>query len=112
MGVAYMYSSSFFTLIHHSIDPTGEFFRHRSSLNCFGSQARSGEALIRAEMNAVRKESLKKVEKLRFATDIHCGLEILHTFVLDLLGRGTPAAKIFLTKSEEENAFCSYHFLY
>ena len=53
-------------------------------------------------MNAVRVETLKKVEKLRFATDIHCGLEILHTFVLDLLGRGTPAAKIFLTKSEEE----------
>ena len=53
-------------------------------------------------MDAVRRETLKKVEKLRFATDIHCGLEILHTFVLDLLGRGTPAAKIFLTKSEEE----------
>ena len=53
-------------------------------------------------MEAVRRESLKKIEKLRFATDVHCGLEILHSFVLDLLGRSTPAAKIFLTKSEEE----------
>lgn len=83
------------------IDPTGEFFRNHNTLGCF-SQANSAETLIRSEMDAVRKETLKKVEKLRFASDIHCGLEILHTFVLDLLGRGTPAAKIFLTKSEEE----------
>ena len=89
-------------LIMCRIDPTGEFYRHRSNLSCFQSKQGSAETLIRTEMIAVRKETLQKVEKLRFATDIHCGLEILHTFVLDLLGRSTPAAKIFLTKSEEE----------
>lgn len=84
------------------IDPTGEFYRRHGAISCLSTQQNSAEALIRAEMVAVRKESLKKTEKLRFATDIHCGLEILHMFVLDLLGRGTPAAKIFLAKSEEE----------
>ena len=84
------------------IDPSGEFFNQPRSLLNFNSKPRSAEAMIKAEMEAVRKESLKKIEKLRFATDVHCGLEILHSFVLDLLGRSTPAAKIFLTKSEEE----------
>ena len=101
MGVGCLaYSAMPYSLC--SIDPTGEFFRHQGVLTFFSSQPRSAETLIKEEMEAVRRESLKKIEKLRFATDVHCGLEILHSFVLDLLGRSTPAAKIFLTKSEEE----------
>ena len=50
----------------------------------------------------MEKESEEKIAKLRTATDDHIGLEIIHLFVLDLLGRDTPAAKIFRYKSEEE----------
>jgi hypothetical protein len=50
----------------------------------------------------VRSESEKKIQKLKVAHDAHIGLELLHTFILDLLGRNTPVAKIFETKSEEE----------
>jgi hypothetical protein len=62
----------------------------------------NAEDLLKAELLAVQNESEKKFQKLRFAHDTHIGLELLHTFVLDLLGRNTPVAKIFRTKSEEE----------
>jgi hypothetical protein len=60
------------------------------------------EALIRKEVEFVKSETAKKVEKLNIATDKHTGLEILHLFIMDLLGRNTPAARIFETKSEED----------
>ena len=37
----------------------------------------------------------KRFEKLQWATDQHVGLEILHAFVLDVLGRDTVVARIF-----------------
>jgi len=43
-----------------------------------------------------------KIEKLKIATDEHLGLELLHLFIRDLLGRHTPAAHIFTNKSEED----------
>jgi len=57
---------------------------------------------IRNELQLVRKQSAEKVEKLSMAVDEHIGLEILHLFVLDLLGRETPAARIFESKTDEE----------
>lgn len=33
---------------------------------------------------------------------LRTSFQILHLFVLDLLGRTTPAAKIFLTKTDSE----------
>jgi hypothetical protein len=53
-------------------------------------------------MKFVRQETQQKLEKLLVATDSQIGLELLHMFVLDLLGRDTAAAKIFLTKSSIE----------
>ena len=50
----------------------------------------------------MKSESQLKIEKLKIATDEHFGLELLHLFILDLLGRHTPAAHIFATKSEED----------
>ena len=50
----------------------------------------------------MREAVAKKQKKLDVATDIHAGLEILHLFIIDLLGRQTPAARIFETKSEED----------
>jgi hypothetical protein len=53
-------------------------------------------------MKFVSMETRQKLEKLSVATDSQIGLEILHMFVLDLLGRDTAAAKIFKTKSSAE----------
>jgi hypothetical protein len=77
----------------HSIDPTGEFAKQRFQ---------SSEEALRKEMKFVRQESQQKLEKLLVATDSQIGLELLHMFVLDLLGRDTAAAKIFMTKSSVE----------
>jgi hypothetical protein len=62
----------------------------------------SPQVLIGKELGFVRSETAKKVEKLRYATDQHTGLEILHLFIVDLLGRRTPAACIFETKAMED----------
>ena len=50
----------------------------------------------------MKRVTRAKIEKLRLATDEHTGLEILHLFVLDLLGRDTPAARFFEQKSDED----------
>jgi hypothetical protein len=77
----------------HSVDPTGEFSRHGF---------RSAKESLKNEMKFVRREAQHKLEKLVVATDSQIGLELLHMLVLDLLGRNTPAAKIFATKSSAE----------
>lgn len=53
-------------------------------------------------MKFVQKETKDKLEKLLVAADSQIGLELLHMFVLDVLGRDTAAAKIFLSKSSIE----------
>ena len=83
------------------MDPTGEFSLQRQSTYWLDMN-KSAEELIQAEMQFVKQEVQAKYEKLRFATDVQTGVELLHLFVLDLLGRDTPVAKIFLTKSEED----------
>ena len=62
----------------------------------------TSESTIRRELDATAREAQSKIEKLRLATDRHISVEILHLFVLDLLGRDSPAAKIFVTKSQQE----------
>jgi len=81
--------------------------------------------MIRNELLFVRNETKKKSDKLQCASDVQTGMEILHYFILDLLGRfgphrwmdtshslthspslssfrDTPVARIFLAKTEEE----------
>ena len=53
-------------------------------------------------MKFVQTETQSKLEKFVLAPDSQIGLELLHLFVLDILGRDTPAAKIFMTKSSVE----------
>ena len=53
-------------------------------------------------MQSVEKIAMAKLEKLRYADSVQAGLELLHLFLLDVLGRDTPVAKIFQTKSQEE----------
>ena len=84
------------------IDPAGEFVQADSGvLSCLRGQ-RGAEAQIRAELVVVHEEVARKKSKLDVATDAHAGLEVLHLFIMDLLGRYTPAARIFETKSEED----------
>lgn len=80
------------------IDPTGQFYR-RSRRSYWSIADVSSEALLRKEVALVREEAEKKAEKLGWADDDHIGLELLHLFVLDLLGRDTNAAKIFNSKT-------------
>lgn len=42
--------------------------------------------LLEREMEYVQYEAVMKIQKLKHAPDIHCGLEVFHLFVLDLLG--------------------------
>jgi hypothetical protein len=60
------------------------------------------EEQIRNEIEHVMNKKKEKISKLKIATREHIGLELLHLFILDLLGRDTPAAYIFKTKSEED----------
>jgi hypothetical protein len=62
----------------------------------------SSEDLIKRELASIRSETISRYEKLRVCSDSHIGLEILHLFILDILGRNTPVAKIFLSKSEND----------
>ena len=60
------------------------------------------ENLLRREIKYADTESKSTIARLKTASDDHIGLEIIHRFVVDLLGRDTPAAKIFRSKTEEE----------
>jgi hypothetical protein len=84
------------------MDPSGEFTStEKSVIPCFSGKPGS-EELIRRELQYVKAETEKRADKLRMATDTHTGLEILHLFINDLLGRNTSAARIFETKSRED----------
>jgi len=43
--------------------------------------------IISKQLALVADEVMKRNEKLKIATDAHTGLEILHLFIKDLLGR-------------------------
>ena len=74
----------------------------RESAGMFSHMFLDTERMIREEMAFVQQESKKKIEKLRYAEDDHIGLEILHMFVLDVLGRETAVARIFESKAGED----------
>jgi hypothetical protein len=88
-------------LIILRLDPTGEFYKIQRSLQT-GYQSISTQDLIKEELMQVKKIVEMKFDKLRYAHDMHIGLELLHLFMLDLLGRRSPVAKIFTAKSEQE----------
>lgn len=55
------------------------------------------------EMNNVTSLSDKKVSNLKNSTNYDKGLEIICLFIVDLLGRSTPEAKIFYSKFNEDH---------
>ncbi len=92
-------------LIVLRLDTDGKFdtFSYRSSMwRWLRGRPRTVESVIFEEVQYAMSESMSKAEKLRAAEDSHIGLEMLHLFILDLLGRDSAAAKIFLSKSNEE----------
>jgi len=44
----------------------------------------------------------EKLSKLKLAMNVHIGLEVMHLFIIDLLGKNTPAARIFSALTREE----------
>jgi hypothetical protein len=62
----------------------------------------STEAKIRSELESVVREVNLKLDNLKSANNEHIGLELLHLFILDILGRETFAARIFQKKTEED----------
>jgi hypothetical protein len=83
------------------IDPTGEFVK-RDLFTFTGYKRVDSAASIRNEMSDVESLSKNIGNSLKLATDQHIGLEILHLFVLDVLGRDTLAARIFKAKAAED----------
>lgn len=57
---------------------------------------------IEKELAVVFEESMEKQEKLEAASDLQIGVELLHAFVLDIVGRHSSAGKIFRIKAGEE----------
>lgn len=62
----------------------------------------NGDRSVAAEIEDVKTIYQAKHKKLKTASDVQIGMEIMHLFIVDLLGRGTAAAKIFDTKTSEE----------
>jgi len=79
------------------VDPSGSFATQTSWLG-----SRKSDVLIQKHMNQVNKEKNARMLKLKGLPDENKGLELLHLFVVDLLGRDTTAANIFLQKSDED----------
>lgn len=75
-------------------------YRSCSELVCRNDA--SGDKSVAAELHDVQQEFLQKNMKLSRASDIQVGMEIMHLFIIDLLGRGTAPAKIFESKTSEE----------
>ena len=57
---------------------------------------------IHKQITLVKKDVYMKEAKMKITTDENVGLEILHLFIKDLLGKTTPAAKIFNSKADED----------
>ena len=62
----------------------------------------TADAVMKKELRLVYEEAKKREKRLQVATDAHTGLEILHSFILDLLGKDSHAAQIFQEKAEED----------
>jgi len=85
------------------LDPTGSFskktvFDYKMCRNI----TIDTEELLRKELSLVECETDIKLDKFKYLKDKHIGLEMLHTFILDLLGHDSITAKIFITKSDED----------
>ena len=58
---------------------------------------------IISEMNNVNKLSNQYISNLKNSTNYDKGVEIIYLFIMDVLGRNTPEAKIFCSKFNEDH---------
>ena len=57
---------------------------------------------IYRSVQSVRTRAISKIDILRVTTEEQKGFEIFHLFIVDILGRDSPAAKIFESKLSED----------
>eukprot|EP01039_Chlorochromonas_danica_P011284 gene11284-12586_t len=79
---------------------THEFTEIRSYHWLWGPRVVYMENFVKTELLAVSEETEDVLSIMDNASDVHKGFEILQLFVRDLLGRNTPAARIFAVKAE------------
>ncbi len=79
------------------VDPSGSFAVQTGWLG-----SKRSDVLIQRHLSQVTKEKNARLQKLKGLPDENKGLELLHLFVMDLLGQDTTAANIFLQKSDED----------
>lgn len=84
------------------VDPTGEFSQQNNWLYGFMNFKKNSKFIIMNNLKSTIVTTEQKLETLRIATDLQIGLEILHQFITDILGRESAAAKIFMAKSNED----------
>ena len=61
------------------------------------------EEILRSELNRINDDSVSLVRSLKTLGEDEVGLEVVHTFVSDVLGRDSFAAKIFRGKALEDS---------
>lgn len=83
------------------MDGAGGFIRNDFKSHLCRRRADVATA-IHQQLEDIHKLAAEKISKLSLATDVQIGLEILHLFILDLLGPESTAGRVFQVKSEEE----------
>jgi hypothetical protein len=88
------------------IDPMGNFLKQtKYNYKLCSYTTIDTELILRNELDVILCETSKKLEKFKYLNDKNIGLEMLHIFILDLLGRDSIAAKIFITKTNEDYSY-------
>jgi hypothetical protein len=81
----------------------GDFVKKRKLASHFSPNSLSDAAgIIKKELQLVRDHTNAKVKELRSLHDALKGTAILHLFIIDLLGRDTPHAIMFGSKTDED----------
>ena len=68
------------------------------SLRMSSSAGVMTEDVICKELTEVQRQAGRTIDQLSLRDNDHTGLEILHLFIVDVLGRDSSAAKIFESK--------------
>jgi len=97
-------------LLEHNPEAVAEFDEKWGWNSGFNDPVRAGGCFKNKQLHELIKKDVdqsvelaeKMAVKLHRATADHIGLELMHLFVLDLLGHDTRAAKIFIQKTEED----------
>eukprot|EP00603_Paraphysomonas_imperforata_P009834 CAMPEP_0114468378 /NCGR_PEP_ID=MMETSP0104-20121206/10145_1 /TAXON_ID=37642 ORGANISM="Paraphysomonas imperforata, Strain PA2" /NCGR_SAMPLE_ID=MMETSP0104 /ASSEMBLY_ACC=CAM_ASM_000202 /LENGTH=988 /DNA_ID=CAMNT_0001641949 /DNA_START=315 /DNA_END=3278 /DNA_ORIENTATION=- len=84
-----------------SVHPPGVSLSQRL-LRCCSKKEETREKVLTQAIARASAEAKKNAKRLQLAPDLQIGLEILHIFIIDLLGQTTSAAKIFNSMVDED----------